>query len=210
MNTMVQTPNREDVPTCFGSSHWDPRAVECAGGADPKYTHPKNQSHVRDACDFFQQCGIRSQAARMGAQLIPAQQLRRPPMFPVPPPPAPIVQQQAPTFREYMQHQQRPTQMAVPQYYPPQQQYPYQQPPQVHMAPGQFPASVYQLNYQVPGYLSVPEQRTWGGSVWGLLGREALRAILKALGHTVAGYFDSQPFRLPPPPPPPGGGPQQP
>jgi hypothetical protein len=213
MNVTSQTTNREDVPSCFGTSNWDGRASECAGGADPKYTNPKNGSHVRDACDFFHQCGIRSQAFRMGTQLVPASQLRRPPMTPIPLPPAPVVQSRSePTFREYMQQrtQQQPSPMAVPTYYPPQPyqhqpQYPYH--PQQPVHPGQYPASTYQLNYHVPGYLSVPEVRTYQGSFWGTLFREVARALGKAAGHTAAAYFDSQPFRIPPPPP--GGGQQQ-
>lgn len=213
MNTTVQTPSREDVPSCFGTPNWDPRASECAGGADPKYLHPQNGSHVREACDFFNHCGARVQAARLGSNLFPAAQLRRPPAITAPAPAPATLAVSTPTqpsFREYMQQQmmqqQRPVPTQQPLYYP--QQHPPQHPQMYAQQASQqhhYPAPSYQLNYQVPGYLSVPEVRTYGGSVWGILGREAVRAALKAMGHTIAAYFDMNPFRLPPPPPPPGG-----
>lgn len=206
MNVQVQTAKREDVPTCFGTPEWDAKAPECAGGLDPKYTHPINGSHVRDACDFFSQCGARSAAARFSrGEIIPASQLRRPPTMPIPLPPAPAPMVPASTFREYMQREVARQQVVAPPVVP---SYPYQYAaPPHHPVPQQYqyPAPTYQLQYMVPGYLSVPEQRVHGGSVWGLLAREGLRAALKAIGHQFANYFDTNPFRVPPPPPVQGG-----
>ena len=57
------------------------------------------------------------------------------------------------------------------------------------------PASTYQLNYVVPSYLSVPEPRAVGESIWRLLARLVLRAILKALGHELAHFADTIPLK---------------
>jgi hypothetical protein len=117
-----------------------------------------------------------------------------------------VAQPAAPTFREYMQQQiterravASPPVPSYPYPYP----YPTQQPPVGHAY--QYPAPTYQLQYMVPAYLSIPEQRLIGESVWGHLAREGVRSIFKALGHTIANYFDTHPFRIHQPPPPPGG-----
>lgn len=199
MNVSVQTAKQDDVPICFGTHHWNPNEPECKGGADPKYTHPGNGSHVREICDHFRECGARSTAARMSTNIVPASQLTRPqaPSFPIVPP-VPR-QQDATTFREHMQrYQQQLAQTPAPQY-------PYSAHPPAPAMQYQYPAPTYQLQYLVPSYLSVPEQRVYGGSLWGHLGRELLRAALKATGHTLAAYFDTHPFRSPPLPVPPGG-----
>lgn len=203
MNVATFTPQRKDeVPPCYGKD-WNGNAPECAGGPDPKFTDRDTGSHVREVCDYFQSCGSQVNARR----LIPAAQLVR-----QAPPAPPTVQHSASTFREYAQQQQAAQVQAAaiaaaqraamaPQP-PPQYVYPYQQQPapQMMQMPAQYqhPAHTYQLNYQVPGYLTVPEQRSVEGSFWGLLGREALRSIGKAFGHTVANFFDANPFRLPP------------
>ena len=78
-----------------------------------------------------------------------------------------------------------PAQQPQPQMIPVPQQY-------------QYPAPAYQLQYMVPGYLSVHEQRLEGDSYSGMLIREVVRGALKAAGHTLANFFDMNPFRLPP------------
>jgi hypothetical protein len=203
----IQAQVREERPSCFGKL-WNPNETECNGGPDPKYNHPKNGSHIRERCDFFNECGARVQSE----QLISPQQMIRPPV--ITPPPAATPR----SFQEYMrqrdmseaeaerirratiiqqqQQQQRPVQ--VPYYPQPVQQ------PQIA-----YPQPIYQqmmpVNYQMPSYLSVPEMRMPGQSFMGLLGREAVRAMGKSVGHTVANFFDMNPFRLPLPP----GGDQQ-
>jgi hypothetical protein len=62
------------------------------------------------------------------------------------------------------------------------------------------PAPMYQLNYMMPGYLSVPEERLPGESLWGVLLREVFRSMFKALGHSVSHFFDARPLREPQPP----------
>jgi hypothetical protein len=98
-----------------------------------------------------------------------------------------------------------PPQAQVPHQIYAQPQYPYPQaplpPPMPPMYPPphhqNYPAPAYQLNYMVPGYLTVPEQRQEDTSFWGLLGRESMRSVGKALGHTISNFFDVQPFRRP-------------
>lgn len=209
----------DDKPSCFGQQ-WDPKASECAGGPDAGFTHPKNGTHVRPMCDFYQQCGAHVSAKRMvgsiGHNLVPASSLIRggPGMQPIPLPPTkqPVPQQSPSTFQAYIEQQRMKLAVPVAQQMQPFQYagpYPYypQQPQQQMMqhAAMQYPAPTYQLQYMVPGYLSVPEMRMHGESIWGLLGREVVRAMGKALGHTVANFFDTHPFRVPPPPPYVGG-----
>lgn len=206
MNTSTQTQVVEERPPCFGKL-WNPNETECNGGADPKYTHPRNGGHVREKCDFFNSCGATVQAA-----LISPQSLVRPPL--VTPAPATtsdgfrrymqqrqIESQQAEEMRRQVALQQQQRVMPVAPY--PTTPYPYypQAAPQPvqHPAYG-YPAPSYQLNYMMPGYLTVPEMRVPGQSLFGLLGREALRSMGKSLGHTISNFFDVHPFRLPPAP----------
>jgi len=49
------------------------------------------------------------------------------------------------------------------------------------------------MNYGMPAYLSVPEPT--GGTFWGTMGREVLRGMGKALGHSIAHFFDNHAFR---------------
>lgn len=201
----IQTQVQEERPSCFGKL-WNPNETECNGGPDPKYNHPKNGGHIREKCDFFNECGARVQAQR----LITPQQMVKQPII-TPPPAA-----QANSFREFMQRkqiveeeterarlaashqqQQRPQ---MPYY----AQQPQQQPPYYPQQQA-YPQPVYQqqmmpVNYGMPSYLSVPEMRIPGQSFVGLLGREAVRAMGKSFGHTLANFFDMNPFRLPPPP----------
>src|ERR1022692_3510384 len=89
----VRTVPDSEKPTCIGKL-WDPNTSECSGGRDPSYVHPKNGSHVREKCDFFNECGARVQAH----QYIPTQNLIRTQQ-------PPVQTSQAPTssFKEYME-----------------------------------------------------------------------------------------------------------
>jgi hypothetical protein len=193
MENVTPMLKKDDIPTCFGDS-CDPNEAACAGGPDPKFVHPKNGSHVRPPCDFFQMCGTYTRAKKVASQqVIPPQSLIRPtaPMVPVGPPAPPES-----TFRAYIQQQmaQRPVPIAYPPVPAPYPQAPIIPVPQQY----QYPAPAYQLQYMVPGYITVPEQRMEGESYGGLLMRELLRGGLKAMGHTLANFFDMNPFRLPP------------
>lgn len=68
------------------------------------------------------------------------------------------------------------------------------------MYPGRFPMqgninpiAFHATNYEMPGYLSVPEPRD--GGFWPTLGREVFRGMGKALGHSIASFFDHVPLR---------------
>ncbi len=66
------------------------------------------------------------------------------------------------------------------------------QPQQAPTVVAHHPGQVYHLNYTMPGYLSVPEERLPGESLGSVLMREIIRSILKAAGHALAHFFDSR------------------
>lgn len=204
-------PAREDPPHCFGGSLWDPKAKECAGGMDPAYTD-ENGSHIRQKCLFFEACGAKLQASRMEPArglldpkslvkatgvptLGPSRQVEQPTQF---------VQQ----FMSSLSQRQVPVQAIQP--YVPQQMSmqgkPIHLPPaQVPQAYGQIPVGYQQMmpvNYQMPGYLSVPEVRQPEQSFWSFLSKTVLRSMGKSLGHSIAHLFDTVPLG---PTYPPGG-----
>ena len=175
----MNVPVKEDPPNCFGKL-WQADHVECKGGLDPAFVNEKTGSHVREKCWFFDSCGARTQAAKLEAHrgLVQPESLVRPQVpfirpqqtvAPTPPPTQGYIER----FAQSVQQQQvpRPT-------FPVQQapvQYGYQQ-----MMP---------VNYQMPGYLTVPEER--GSSLLGFVGRTVTRSILKSLGHSIAHLFDT-------------------
>jgi hypothetical protein len=136
--------------------------------------------------------------------LVAPQQLVRPPVIPTvqaaavpakpPTPQTPAAQPQ--NFSDFLRHQQAAhieaqrqaaltaSRPQAPAPYQPQQQQ--QQPAQF----AQYPAPAYQLNYMMPGYLSAPEVRHEGEGLLPVLGREVIRSVFKALGHSVSHFFD--------------------
>lgn len=199
MNLPLIQAKTEEPPNCFGKQ-WEQNAPECAGGSDPTYLHPSNQTHVRETCAFFGACGARTQAAKQARQAapIPTSHLFRPngglPQV------AP--QEQSGQFQQYAKQleAQRNAQLAVIAQQTQQKALAAQQQIAYPFVPGQVhPAHQYQLNYQMPGYLTVPEELPQGGSLWGVLFREILRAIFKSSGHTVSHFFDVNPLRRNPP-----------
>lgn len=195
----MNTGSSMQTPPCFGDTKlWSAVEPECAGGPDPKYVEETTGSHIRRRCSFFESCG---NTVAKKQQILSAHSLIRPgiPLGPIPAPavnapPQRTAMTQAPPTPQQLIHsfmQQRPPTVAQP----PQVQY-YQQPqPQ---GPVHSPASVYQLNYAMPAYLSVPEQRQPNQGILSVLGREMVRAMGKSLGHTIAHFFDMNPFKLPP------------
>lgn len=197
---------QEDPPECFGKL-WDNRSPECAGGPDVSFV-PKTPNeaagvdaqgtNVRRQCSWYQSCGARCAATRnVQGTLIPVQQFVRPPQQQAAPAPQPQQQQQtmAPqTFGQWLNKAQqehmagRPP-VQVPQ--PPQ----YTQQPQMYAGAQVNPATTWQLNYTMPSYLSTPEIRHPGESIWAVLLREVLRAMGKALGHSVSHFFDARSFK---------------
>lgn len=195
-------------PSCYGKS-WDPNHVECKGGLDPAYENPTDQSHRRDRCTWFGPCS--QQMRTPNPPLIPTRSLlpSRPAMEPPPRPLAPTPSYQPQTYsppRPLPLIPQPPMQTvyppalppAQPQYQQPQAQAHYAQmvPPNVAQYGPQFVPAPYQLpGSQMPQFLSVLEPADDGSSWIGRLGRESARGLIKGLAHSVAAFFDSNPFR---------------
>ena len=201
MNT-VSIPVSTELPKCLGKD-WDRNAVECAGGPDPGFDDGRG-GHIRKQCNYYQTCAARTQASKQQSLL-----LARPPA------PAPQAAPTAPpqTFEGYLSRQieqQRqaaaatvwrppvvlPQVAPVPQYPSQYQPHPQAMQPYYPQQPGpQFPAAQYQLNYQVPGYLTVPEDRADGEGLMSVLFREMCRGTGKAAGQVLAHFFDVRTFR---------------
>lgn len=173
-----------EKPLCF-EKHWDPKAAECAGGYDPSFI--ESDSRTRKPCAFFRECGTQTTAKRMEtARLIPATQLHRPEQTyrPAPTPmvqaPQPIAQQPAPMF-----------------YAPPSAPIPhpgsYQQ-----AVPIGYQAQAYApmpVNYNIPTYLAVPEERHSGESFWPVALRTVVRSAIKGAAHGVAAFVDGHKWK---------------
>lgn len=205
-------------PECFGKQ-WDSSAKECSGGYDPGYVSPSG-GHTRLRCDYYDSCRVRVQLAKSNQgqnNLVPPaallsrqhQQQAAPNPWPwMPPaqqPQARNPQQPAP------QGQVVPVAAAMPYMDPMQMQMMQMMmamygggggmlPPPMPVYPGNFPIhgnidpiKMMAMNYGMPAYLSVPEPA--GGSFWGTMGREVLRGMGKALGHSIAHFFDNHAFR---------------
>lgn len=164
------------TPECFGKM-WSSEASECAGGYDPFFVGP-NGTKTRPRCDFYESCKTRTVVARANQQqrvagsLVPPQALVRPP--------APISPYQQQTQYQPAPYVPRPIQQQPP---PQPQQYTY---PHVVMPPVQMMPT----SYAMPAYLSTPETRQEDESFWHPLGREIFRGLGKALGHSLAHFFD--------------------
>lgn len=188
----VQTP-----PDCFGK-HWDPNVAECAGGFDRTYVGP-NGSKTRERCDYFDGCRTRVTLAKATA----TQQ--------APIPPATLLRQQPPTSSPWQPpraHMITPPQPAAPttptwQQPPPPQPPPWQQWQVQPHAQGQpqfpyqaqvAPIQMQPVSYNMPAYLSVPENRATT-SFWQILLIEVLRGLGKSLGHSISHFFDHTPFK---------------
>lgn len=185
----------ESPPECFGQpTLWDPKSPECAGGLDMMYTG-KNGTHIRERCRFFESCGAKVRAAQ------PVNAFARPGIqsfqFPAPQPPPQIRPLASAAANRQVQPMSQPMSMA---YQPPV----YQPPPQAQQVPpGTYhPAQTYQFNHGIPNYISVAEPRAQGESIWMVLFRELLRALLKSAGHTISYFADRTPIKQLPPPPP--------
>jgi hypothetical protein len=179
----------EEPPSCFGKQ-WDPKVAECAGGLDPAYTDPRTGSHTRERCHFFDNCGTRKVAGDMEQhRLISAQSLVRP--QPVAAPSGnPAFQQFIAQHNAAIAAQQQLHRTIAQQQAPvaPHFQSTYQQ-----MMP---------VNYQMPGYLTVPELHGENDRWYHVLGRIAFRSIGKALGHSISHFFDTLILGPRPPQPP--------
>jgi hypothetical protein len=54
------------------------------------------------------------------------------------------------------------------------------------------------VDYRMPAYLSIPEERHEGQGLLGLMARTVGRSMGKALGHSIAHLFDTVPLTPPP------------
>ena len=220
--TMFTTIPREVPPTCFGvqwdrnepecaggaDPSFAPKETDDHAGRNAK------GDYVRLQCKFFQSCGARVTATKnANGNLISQQQLIRPPAVQQPQNPTQFASTQ--TFGQWLKQQQQQQQQAqqqnalatrpqaqsvpVPPQVPPymqqqqmQQMYAYMQQQQMQQMMPNFPASTYQLNYISPPFLSQPEVRRDGETMWAVLGRETVRSMLKAAGQAFAHHFDSR------------------
>lgn len=191
---------------CFGQA-WDPDAKECAGGYDPTY-RSQSGSYVRPRCDLFDSCRSRVMLTRANQQqqrLVPPSALLKPqqqaqqPFVPqpivrpsqVPQPAHPMMPSMVPmpamTPQQQQQMMQQMQQWQMMQMGGMGQMYPQMAPYPMQMAPLQM----MPVQYQMPSYLSVPEVRT---TFWKTLGLELVRGMGKALGHSIAHFFDNNSF----------------
>lgn len=207
MNVSVAATRREEVPVCF-AKEWDKNAPECAGGPDPDFVHPITKLHVHEQCNFFTSCGSRQEATKR-AQLIPPSSLFRGPGGAPWQPQAPAAATYAgppQTFADFLRRQASDAaevqrQAAMTGQRPPaapfqpgvQPQYMHQQVQQGYV---HRPATNYQLNYEMPPYLSAPEDRHPGEGLMPVLFREIVRSMFKALGHAIAHFFDARQMKM--------------
>lgn len=205
MNVVTTTQPR--LPSCFGVD-WDKNEPECAGGPHPTRSNPKTGSHVLERCDFYAACGQKVAAAKnANGTLIPAQQLVRPPVV-TPPPAIPLQQPQQPqqqpsTFQQWLAAQSASRAAAphpgTPTATMPQAPQPVQQPIPHYVPAGAVqPATTWQLNYTSPPFLSNPEMKQPGETIWAVLFRELLRATFKGMAHAAAHFFDTRVLKGPP------------
>jgi hypothetical protein len=211
--------NPDPPPDCFGKS-WNPRDVLCAGGADITFRDERTGSHVRPQCDFYSSCGARVAHTKMEQdRLMPAQSLVRSPTPATPAAPqapaAPPAWMTPAQMQQWMNEQAKS--LAAQMFQQMQQQYPqngrstaavpYGSPPYPQGTPFYDPRfQPMPVNYQMPAYLTVPEQRNDGDSLLGVLFRTVFRSVMKAGGHSFSHFWDTMPMGRPyPPMPPPGG-----
>lgn len=183
------------APTCFGTNLWSAVAVECIGGPDPAYTHPKTMAHVRDKCGWYSACANACAASKSQAQLM---QIR--PNVQAPPRPAPMLTRPAHFVPQPQYPTLSPTQpQAHPQVVP---TYATQLvPPHVaQQGPVLVPMVYQQPGHQMPSYLTVPEPVNLNESWVSRLAREILRSMFKSAGHTTSSFFDHNPMRAHQPP----------
>lgn len=156
---------QDSPPSCFGRL-WSPNAKECTGGLDPTYTNERGQ-HVREPCHYKDACA--ATIRNNHTVTVPATNLTRnaqKPAYAAPAPPPPI----------------RPIW--------PQQPVPYRHPMEPAV-PG-VPGPQHSNSFHIPQYLSVREPTTQ--PVARRLGIEILRSIVKAFGHTISNFVDTESF----------------
>jgi len=163
-------------PSCFGEL-FDKTAAECVGGFDSKWSGVGG-SRVRPVCDFADSCA--RTVSDKQHQVIPTSSLTRP-------------QPHTAFGNSTPSGYQRPTVPAQPTrtWEPPSQHQPQQQ-QRYATQPYQHP-SHFSGHYGIPAYLSV-RQPSNSGTIVERMWWETLRSMGKAIGHTLANFFDSEVF----------------
>lgn len=182
-----------EAPECFGEQ-WDQNAPECAGGRDPNW-RSADGSHIRDRCNFYTSCGSRFQAKKEDEhrRLIPASSLFAPRIEPPQIRPSftlPTTQPSVPPEVQQLRSQLAQANSLLQQHQAYQQRQAYN--PQMYGSPP--PLQMMAMDMSVPKYLSAPEPTNTCQPIWLSLARMVLRAILKAVGHTVANFADQTPL----------------
>lgn len=191
------------LPDCYGKL-WQQNEPECAGGRDPNYTSPSG-THIRERCEFFNSCGSRKQAVAQDKDAYSSGgSIFSQPLIS----PNSLVRngQNYNSYRgynSYGQPAQRSTQVdelerqlqqarAVIQ----QQNQALHQGQRVPIStPGTYQSpQMMAMDMSIPKYLTAPEPLEEGQSVWNILGREVLRGVMKAAGHTMASFWDRTPI----------------
>jgi hypothetical protein len=195
-------------PTCYGKL-WDPNAVECRGGLDPSYSHPK-MGNRREMCKWYQACSAASthsklqQAAKV-APPPPPPQVAPPQVVPAtaivrPPPPAGMPQVMAP--QQVQSAVQVPQAQAVVHGPPPQQQIAhaagvaYTQ-PQYAAMPTMVPMNQPMMGSNIPSVLVVPEPPDPSVPLGLRMWREVTRAVGFAACLTAANFITYNPVGRP-------------
>ena len=187
-------------PHCFGEEY-DAAATECCGGYDPAYF--KDGSRIRAPCKYKDSCCDKQARTKQAHVHVPVGSVVRPTQFTVQQPYRPPTSFTAPrpVWGSSAQPQtaspvSNPHQTYQPQQYaahaPPQPQY-------VQQLPQQMYQQMMPVNYGMPQYLTSREPLGSGELMERLL-REILRSIGKALGHTIANFFDTEVIGRPPRP----------
>lgn len=190
-------------PDCFGKE-WDPEEPECAGGLDPNYEGP-NGTHVRTRCNLFSSCSSHTQANKYGAraraatahreedQLLPLRNLLR----------RKLEEPRSGSLTS-LHGRYRPTSTSTAKSLEKQIEEALRKDPSLLSAvlgtqvqqPILKPTRYQAVDHEMPSYLTVEEEREEDDNLWGRLGRELARSALKGGGHTLASFFDHNPFRV--------------
>ena len=197
-------------PECFGRS-WNSSRAICSGGLDPAYKDPVTGMHVRNKCAWYDNCSTRTMANQARPQnLIPVESLNRnQPVVYQNQQPAPQQQTNWVSAAEVERIRREAAQQgaqqvirnqqALPQY--PQQnpyyqpnQVPVQQAPMIHPQYQVHPVQMVPMSSYMPSYLTAPEQLGPGDSMFGALMRSLFRSAGKSMGHSLAHFFDVNPF----------------
>lgn len=206
------------IPACFGKS-WEAKSTVCAGGLDPAYLHPEG-GHKRDRCRYYGSCASRTTAANLQqerAQTISASTLvRQPPKIHDPfqgmlrniQSGATQVAQRVGNIPVKPQTQilpsipSMPTMPTAPQVaHTPQAPQGYVH-PSMASVPHMVPVNHQMPGTQMPSYLTVPEPIIPGQGLGRPFAATVGRSIMKAVGHTIANWFDHVPWNPFPPYPP--------